>query len=48
MFLCGNFGFCTDFIVSHLDLEERTNCWGLSSSPDPVELRRTLFNFSTL
>lgn len=33
------------FIVSHLNLEERTNCCGLSSSPNSAALFRNLLIF---
>lgn len=34
--------------MSHLDLQERTNCWGLNSSFNSAELFRNLFDFSIL
>lgn len=32
-------------IITHLDLEERTNCWGMNSSPNSAELCSNLLIF---
>lgn len=39
MFVCAIWGFVLILLtVHHLGLEERTNCWGPSASPNSAEL----------